>query len=180
MNEARRFLRYITPGILFGFFWLFFVWLALPDWTNSVLIKWFPPEGNSIAIIITTLLLSGALGYLFATIHHWCHWHLPCEKDVINHVKQIESLRKRHLIPSLDKPPKDHRLEALTTMSILWFERLQKGNPVGNSEDRVAAFGDICHAAGTARVASFLALLLAILICGFRGSWDLSGWNIFR
>jgi len=180
MNEARRFLRYITPGILFGFLALFFVWLALPDWTMSVLKDWFLTGGNSIAIIITTLLLSGALGYLFATIHHWCHWHLPIDNNVINHVQQIESLRKRNLIPSLDSTPPNPRLEALIIISILWFERLEKGTPVGNSEDRVAAFGDISHAAGTARVASVLALVTALSICIFRGSLDLSVCNIFR
>jgi len=180
MKETRHFLRYITPGVLFGFLTLFLVWIALADWTNSALKECVFAENNSLAFIITTLLISGVLGYLFATIHHCCHWHLPTDNNVINHVEQIKSLREKGLIPSLADTPANPRLEALTTISVLWFERLEMGNPVGNSEGRVAVFGDLAHGAGTARVASVFALLTAILICIFCGSFDLSLSNIFR
>jgi hypothetical protein len=126
------------------------------------------------------LLISGVLGYLFATIHHCCHWYLPTDKNVINHIDQIKSLREKKLIPSLADTPANPCLEALTTISVLWFERLEQGNPVGNSEGRVAVFGDLAHGTGTARVASGFALLTAILICIFCGSLDLSLSNILR
>lgn len=180
MNEARRFLRYITPGILFGFLTLFLVWFVLPDWTNSVLNRCVFTQGNSIAILITTLFVSGALGYLFATIHHFCHWYLPTDNNIINHTEQIESLRKRGFIPQPSDTSANPRLEALTTVSVLWFERLKKGTPIGNSEIRVAAFGDLCHGAGTARVASLFSLLTAIAICVYYGNWDPSVFNVFR
>ncbi len=180
MNEARRFLRYITPGVLFGFLTLFLLWIALPEWTSSLLERGVTAQGNSIAIIIGSLFISGALGYLFATIHHCCHWYLPIDRNVINHTEQIRSLRERGLIPTLADTPADPRIEALTTISVLWFERLRAKGPIGNSENRVAAFGDLCHAAGTARVASAFALLAAVLICMHYGSWNPSAYNVWR
>lgn len=177
MNEARRFLRYIMPGVLFGLLTLFLVCIVLPEWTSSILKEQVFAKGSSAAIIIGSLFASGAIGYLFATIHHWCHWHSPFDENVINHTKQIASLRKKGLIPpptdTLDNP----RMEALTTISVLWFERLGEGNQVANSEDRVAAFGDLSHGAGTARVASAFALLAALLICTHYGCWNPSFWN---
>ena len=100
MKETRHFLRYITPGVLFGFLTISLVGIALTDWTSSVLMKWVFTEKNSLAFIITTLLISGVLGYLFATIHHFCHWYLPTDKNVINHTEQVNSLREKGLIPS--------------------------------------------------------------------------------
>jgi len=180
MNEARRFLQYITPGILFGFLTLFLVWLALPDSMSSVLNRCVFTQGNSIAILITTLLVSSALGYLFATIHHFCHWYLPIDKNIINHTEKIKSLRKRGLIPQPSVTPANPRLEALITVSVLWFERVEKGKAVGNSEDRVAAFGDLCHGAGTAHIASGFSLVTAMVICFYFGNWDPSASNVFR
>jgi hypothetical protein len=180
MNETRRFLRYITPGVLFGFLTLFFSWIALPGWTSSLLKLCVAAQENSIAIIIGSLFISGALGYLFATIHHCCHWYLPIDKNVINHTEQIKSLREKGFIPPLANTQTNPRIEALTTISVLWFERLEDNSPVGNSENRVAAFSDLTHSAGTARVASTCALLVAILLCMLYGNWNPSASNVIR
>lgn len=180
MNEAQRFLRYIMPGVLFGFLTLFLVWIVLPEWTSSILKEQVFAKGSSVAIIIGSVFASGAIGYLFATIHHWCHWHSPFDRNVIDHTVQAASLREKGLIPPLADPPADFRIEALTTISVLWFERLGEGNQVANSEDRVAAFGDLSHGAGTARVASAFALLVAVLVCTHYGRWDPSLSNMWH
>jgi hypothetical protein len=180
MQEARKFLRYITPGILFGVLTIFLLWIALPELVNEMLKACLIAKNNSLALAIGALLASGALGYLFATFHHWCHWYLPIDKDVINHTKQIKKLREKNLIPSLPIESKNPRLEALTMVSILWFERLQESGPIGNSENRVAAFGDLAHAAGTARVASVCSLVTSILVLLSFGTFNPTLFNIIR
>ncbi|MFH1976501.1 MAG: hypothetical protein ABIJ52_13260 [Pseudomonadota bacterium] len=180
MNETRRFLRYITPGVLFGFLILLFLWIAVPGWTISILKSYIAAKEKSITIIIGSLFISGALGYLFATMHHWCHWYLPIDKNVINHTEQIKKLREKGFIPPITCVQPNPRLEALTIVSILWFERLGDSSPVGNSENRVAAFSDLAHSAGTARVASACALMAAILLCMLYGNWNPSVPNVIR
>jgi hypothetical protein len=137
-------------------------------------------KDNSLAVAIGSLLASGALGYLFATLHHCCHWYLPIDQNIINHTQQIKELREKGLIPPLSQEPDNPRLEALTTVSILWFERLQDGGPVGNAENRVAAFGDLAHASGTARVASACSLIFTILILWSYGTFTPTLGNVMR
>lgn len=180
MNEARRFLRYITPGILFAVLTFFLLWLALPEFADKIIKTCFFTKDNSVAIAIGALLASGALGYLFATIHHFCHWNLPIDQNVINHTEQIAKLRKEGFIPSLKYTPDNPRLEALTTLTILWFERLQPGGPIGNSENRAAALSDLAHAAGTARVAAACSLFTSILIIMSCSTYNPSEENVLR
>jgi hypothetical protein len=181
MNEARRFIRYITPGFLFGSLILFLLWIALPEWTCSIFKSMLFEERNFLAVIIGSIFTSGVLGYLFATIHHCCHWKLSFDRQVIDHTKKIKSLREKGIIPPMPSDsPTDTKLEALITISTLWFERLQKHNPIGNSENRVAAYADLAHAAGAARVASFFALLMTIIICILYGDWSPTGNHIIR
>lgn len=173
MNEARRFIRYIIPGFLFLTLMLFMLWMVLPEWIvfilKEILIK---DDNNALAIIIVSIFTSGALGYLFATFHHWCHWHICFDREVINHSKQINLLIERGLItPCTDKCSDDKR-EALITISTLWFEHLGRDNPIGNSENRVAIYGDLAHAAGAARIAASFALIMTIIICMRYGEWN--------
>ncbi len=180
MQEARRFLRYITPGILFGVLTFFLLWIALPELANEMLKVCLFTKNSSVALAIGSLLASGALGYFFATLHHCCHWYLPIDQNVINHTEQIKKLRESGLIPPPSQESDNPRIEALTIVSILWFERLQEGGPVSNSENRVAGFSDLAHAAGTARVASACSLIIAILTLLSYGTYNPTMANIIR
>lgn len=181
MNEARRFLRYLTPGYLFAILMFFLLWISIPKWTVSVLKNSLLDEKHSLAIIIGSIFTSGALGYLFATIHHWCHWHCPKDIKTLDHTEHIAYLRKEGLIP-FEPPgsPSDTKLESLITTSVLWFERLEKNTLIGNSANNAAAISDLAHSAGAARIASFFALLMAMVICALYGEWHPTKTNIAR
>lgn len=183
MNEARRFIRYIIPGFLFVTLMFFMLWIVLPEWTVSILKEVFIKDDNPLAIIIGSIFTSGALGYLFATFHHWCHWNICFDREVINHSTQISSLIERGLIkPCPDKCKcNDDKCEALITISTLWFERLGRDNPIGNSENRVERYGDLAHAAGAARIAALFAVIWTIIICMlYGGEWSPTTNNIIR
>jgi hypothetical protein len=74
MDDARRFLRYVLPGLVFGIETLLWLFIVFPGWTQSQLLSVSAKDG--IALAIGSVLASGAVGYVFATVHHWCHWHL--------------------------------------------------------------------------------------------------------
>lgn len=144
------------------------LWIVLPGWTVSILKEiLIKDSNNALALIIGSIFTLGVLGYLFATYHHWRHWHICSDREVINHSKKIKALIENEDVePCCDKCEcSDDKCEALITISTLWFERLGRDNPIGNSENRVERYGDLAHAAGTARIAAFFALIMTIIIC---------------
>lgn len=181
MNEAQRYLRYVMPGVLFGVQTLILLWIVLPEWTSEKIIRPLSAKDTSVAIAIASVFVSGALGYVFATFHHWLHWHFPLDRVIIDHSKQIENLRERGLLPpSPSNAPSDKRLEAFDAMTAAWLPRLQENTPIGNAEKRITRFSDLAHSAGAARVATTAAFAIAILTCCLVGKWNLTLGSCFR
>ena len=162
MDETKRFLRYVVPGILFGSETALFLWILLPNWTGTHLGPFV--SDASLGSALVGVLASGSLGYVIATVHHWLHWRSPTDQHIIDHSAQIAALRRRGLLRAPALPPEDPRREALETMTVEWFQRNEDSCPIGNATNRAASLSDLAHASGTARVASLLALLTAFLV----------------
>lgn len=60
MDEARRFLRYVIPGVAFIVQTLLILWILIPDWTLDMIAKLRADTG--IGIVIAALFGSGGLG----------------------------------------------------------------------------------------------------------------------
>lgn len=179
MDETRRLLRYVVPGVLFGAETAFFLWILLPKWTEARL---GPLIGDaSIGAAVAGVLASGSLGYVLATAHHWLHWRSPTDRRTIDHSRKISDLRRRNLLAApASGEIQDARLEALDAMTAEWFQRHQEGNPIGNATARATSLSDLAHAAGTARVASALALVTAVVVYMCVGIWSPSVSTVFR
>lgn len=177
MDEARRLVRYVFPGILYGIETSFFLWIVLPDWTSQVLSSALTL--SSLGGVLAATLASGAIGYVFATLHHWLHWHSPTDLNIIDHTQAIRDLRRDGVLPNRDAD--EHpRLEAFDTMTAEWSIRSTDGTPCANATERARAFGDLAHSAGTARVASALALLTAITTCMIVAKWTTTTPAVLR
>jgi hypothetical protein len=161
------------PGVLYAVQALILFWFALPAWTAATLIKPLSGTNSAFAIALASIFVSGAIGYVFATIHHWLHWNSPTDRNVIDHTDAIAALRRDALLPPpRARSPHNARLEAFDTMSAAWFQRLQPGESMGNAERRVAVFSDLAHAAGAARVASAFSLLTVLGTCLIVAHWS--------
>ena len=74
-NEARRFLRYVNPGLVFAVQALLLLFIINPAWTTTQLLRQTKDAGAGLAVAL--FLALGGLGYLFSVVHHRLHWSLP-------------------------------------------------------------------------------------------------------
>lgn len=149
MDEARKFLRYIMPGLVFGtltLLWLFIIDPHFKDYFLSTI------KESALGTALGSLLMSGSLGYIFATIHH-C-FHSKCDIDVLNHSPLINSVNIKS----------DSQEEALVISTALWCQMRDKECIKDATYKKLESLGNQVHALGTARVASFFALVTALII----------------
>ena len=179
MDDPRRLLRYVMPGVLYGMETVVFLWIVLPTWVSSVL--WPTLAGNaSFGAVVGAVVVSGSLGVLFATIHHWLHWHSPTDRGILDHSKKISSLRKLGFLPEVAPGLSSDRAEALDTLTIEWWKRAGPGTVVGNATSRAVSLSDLAHSAGAARVASAGALFSVLTACAIVGVPAFSAQAIVR
>ena len=158
MNEAKKLLRYIFPGVLFLVEFLLLTLMVLPCWAENIVS--FLTKDMSTAL--GGLMSAGALGYFFSVIHHLCHWSLPCDQNVINHSDNIDRLVVESLIPPTTSAATKKREAALDLTLLIWHSRLSTGHAIASADGKVSSLSDVAHSAGTARIASAFALVLAL------------------
>jgi hypothetical protein len=176
VDESRRFLRYVVPGAVYGVLTTLWLSIVLPDWVIPKLAS-LANLGTALAGVIT----SGALGCIFATAHHWCHWHVPWYKNVFDHSGMVNSLLEKQKILSLPKGSKVDRKRADVIVTTLWCQRTKEGGSVGpEAEKRVSAQTDLTHALGAICVASFVAFVSTLIVCWCFGTFSRNPWDLIR
>lgn len=167
MDEAKRFLRYVTPGLVFLINTLILLWVIEPDVAYTIL-KYFSKE-SGLGLAITTLLGSGGIGFMFSFAHHELHWR--CKHDGIDHTQCVASLRAKGIIrlknrnsgEVLDDTVMPDRFEAWSILTGLWYERLAKNDSlIKGADPKASSLTDLVYSVGTARVASVAAWVIAI------------------
>lgn len=191
-EEGRRFLRYVMPGLVYGVETLLFFFIVLPESTLSVLSKVNSKEALGTSVV--AFFASGALGYIFASIHHFVHWQLcfSCfEKDIFDHKNVIVKLLKARLIPPIgfvgidgrikqfkaERRPVKKREIAQSISLALWYH-FEKDQHLG--KDGIDHLGNQAHGLGTARIASFFALVTTVLLSAQYGTLNLELCPIMR
>ncbi|TAK67463.1 MAG: hypothetical protein EPO19_11060 [Betaproteobacteria bacterium] len=165
MEETRRFLRYLLPGLVYGTQTVLSLSLVLPTWTLGQLSQ--VGAKDSLGIIIAGIFGSGALGYFFATVHHWLNW--TCEQRILDHSPIVNRLQQRGLISNRG----DNRQAAEVISFALWYTQLGAGRPIGEIVDRkLTALGDRAHGLGATRVGAVFALATTLLFCIVVGSFQ--------
>lgn len=147
MDEARRFLRYVMPGFVYGIETPLWLLIIFPTWTQSIMANLMMKDG--LGVTLGRVLTAGALGYIFAAIHHVCHWLPLCfEKGIFDHSSIVRKI--------LNKPDdeKIERPEALKVSLAYWCQQVDGGAIKDTAEKKVNSLGDQAHALGAARVAS--------------------------
>jgi len=169
MDEARRFLRYVLPGLVYGIETLLWLYILFPEWTYSVILV--AAGKDSLGVALWGVLASGAVGYIFATVHHWCHWHLSIDRGILDHSALINQL---HVTEAHKQ--KVSRQEALVVSLARWY-RTELGEAARKKLD---SLGDQAHALGTARVASFFSVVIPLMVCFTIGTLTLAPESIVR
>lgn len=166
MDEARRFLRYILPGLLFAIEVVLLLLLLRPDLALAQLTAVKDAEG--LGLVLAALVASGGLGFFLSTLHHTFHWWpwTPRPKAV-DHSTVIENLVKARILSIRRVDGKEFNATALTReqawmiLSGLWHPRSNSSESIKGADKAAAALADMVHSTGTARVAAFAAPIVA-------------------
>jgi hypothetical protein len=186
-DEARRFLRYIVPGLVYGVTFLSLMLIVLLDPTIDFLAS--VTEKNGLGLAATGVLASGGLGYIFAAIHHGVHWYFPCDQDVFDHRTIVGRLQSAGLVSPTNEELRrladrttlsairESRITAQTISLIHWYRHLETRKA---GKDQIDNLGNQAHSLGTTRIAAIFALLSAVAVCANYGRTDLSLLAVFR
>jgi len=168
MNEAQRFLRYVTPGLMFLAEALVLLLILLPDWTITTL-KENLREHEALGVVFATLLASGGVGFVFSVMHHVVLWSW-IDAEILDLSGVVARLLKLKVLELCDantgeklKLEEVSRIDGWVIVTSLWNIRLE------NSQIKAAApqgqlMTDLTHTAGTARVATFFSFAAAMIV----------------
>lgn len=153
MDDARRFLRYVMPGIVYGVETIFLLWITCPTWTQRVITNNL--EKDNLGVILGSVLVFGGLGYIFSTIHH--ARETGDEEDRIFDHKSIAM--------KIEPGWKGTWEEAMAFSYAHWYTQMNLGNIHDDANKKVHSLGDQAHGLGTANIASFASYLTTLVIC---------------
>ena len=184
MDEARRFLRYVTPGGLFLGETVGLLFLIFPTWVKCTLMEIKGDAG--IGLTIAGLLATGALGFVLATIHHARFNRLPYSED-INFRDAVREFVRNHLIVVIDlaedrevAPNSIDRVFAFAIVTSLWHQLTALSPRLNGVDLRAQQLADIAHSLGTAWVASTLAPIVVLTVAVLNSALSLSAEHVAR
>jgi hypothetical protein len=184
MDDARRFLRYVTPGLVFLIEALVLLWVLSPDRARGYLAGLKGDTG--VGLVLAALLGSGGLGFVFSVAHHRLHW--LGTRGVINHTDFVKRLQASDILRLVDARTGNDlvttvrmgRFEAWTIVTGLWNERVEASQRIKGAEPRAASLVDLMHSMGTGRVASSCAVLFACSLPYTGGQPAMEGPSVAR
>jgi hypothetical protein len=156
MNDARRFLRYVIPGIVFAIEAGILMCCLFPGWA-SLQISAFQKD-SGVGFLIAAVAASGGLGLIFSSIHQCIHWRKG--REMIDHRLVIKRLVDNRILRLQEKVAEHLSCEeAWIIYSTLWHQRLKDNKRIESAAARADDMVDIMHSMGTARVASVTAVI---------------------
>lgn len=163
MDEARRFLRYVLPGLAF----ILEIWLYLFIAGHDIAHKMLGFVSHGIAYPVLMFVVAGGIGYFLAVIYHTLYGfdcfaslgidHRPVIKDVVNRGFIKLCLRNTN-DNDLVSPERLTRKGAWCVLNSIWHTRTKSSKQIEGADIRVNNFIDIVHGLGATLVGSILAI----------------------
>ena len=163
MDEGRRFIRYVVPGVVSGVLLLLYLVLADPTRMSS----WLENPNLNPAQLLGLVVAAGAVGYPLSVIHHLLYGSIyslfrsvpdfrPTLANAVRHGNLVLRVHQDH------RALTECEIRALSprgswlTLNSIWFDLLEpKLQP---AEERSRSLFDIMHASGTLFVGALVAL----------------------
>lgn len=167
-DEARKFFRYVMPGILYMLLTIAFLALVDLPLAKTIIENFFDGKGG-LGIVVATFFSSGGVGYLFASLHHFVFWRCSGFENVFDHRELALELDRigrislseieREVIQS-DDIYQARRVSQAAAMT-LWYKEHTNQHP---GKDGIDHLGNQAHALGTAAVSVFFAAITALIV----------------
>lgn len=161
MEEARRFFRYVIPGLVF-----------IVDVLATILILDYGKflnvlkEANNVGSILGMLVVSGRLGYIFSNIYFCLYWSFK-KCHAVNHVDVIKSLKEKLIIRNTDGKNCLENLDkhkSWVIMNLFWHCRLKEVKRIEGINPKNDQLTDITHGLGTTIIASLSAAIMCLFL----------------
>ncbi len=184
MEDARRFLRFVLPGLAFTLEMILFLWILRPSQVTCFMNTHFTKDvglGPAVAIFVG----SGGLGFFLSSLYHAVYWFPFLDgprfsRFVIDHRRAIQEARAEgilHLVAQKQRveqgPERDlteaevsaiSRLHAWQIITALWHARIGRSPRLEKANPRTGSLASILHGVGTLTVGTALILLLFIAL----------------
>jgi hypothetical protein len=168
MDEARRFLRYVTPGLIYAILVGLLLWIILPDYTEAKIAAL--ANNAQLGSVLGAILLTGGLGFLFSAVHHAAHW--LSQDHASDHQRFLADMAFGGVIEFRDRRTGDAVVapgtakDAWTALTALWYQRVTTSERIRAATERSTALSDLTHSLGTARVSSWTAIVTVVVVLG--------------
>jgi hypothetical protein len=173
MDEARRFLRYVTPGLAFAVQALFLFFILDRCWTFDLIKDLSTKAGAGAAIGL--FLTSGGLGYLFSVVHHVVHNMVDHPLiSAVDHTEAVKELMAKGCLNIGIESEAVNRDTAWLAVTAVWKERLDEefgSSKIRSANEYATALMDHVHSAGAVRMSALCALVLLFSFIVFPVPW---------
>jgi hypothetical protein len=167
MEEARRFLRYVIPGLVF----LIEITLYLSLSVNGGFLKSLRDLGKDLGFALLLFLASGGLGFLLGVVYHSLYWTTGFCKLVVTHLPLVKDCIERGWL-KLQKREDGSELDvnvltqsgAWRIVTAFWHERKESSQRIKAANSRTDSLTDIMHGLGTTFIGSILAIFAWIFV----------------
>jgi hypothetical protein len=159
MDEAKRFFRFILPGLSSLVEFVFFVWLLIPS--KVVCCK---DELKEIGTVVGLLVGSGALGFILSNLYHAVSWGVFRGALTINHKRLIERACKGEILKlhqqdggAAISPETVSRRDSWRIATAIWHARIKISPRIEGANTRTDSLTSIVHGLGTLLIGTAVA-----------------------
>src|SRR5262249_52013292 len=142
MDEARRFLRYLMPGVVFGTETALLLLIVLPG--PCLRLIGAVPKENGLFLAVASILASGGVGFILSVIYHRLLWGLDLALDYRPLMSRLVSagiLTLQVFGPTeIEELPPDRKLnrqEAWVLLTAIWHVYLESSPRIRAAEPKI-------------------------------------------
>lgn len=158
MEEAKRYMRYVFPGLSFFLEVIIALYLKLGFQKIESYLK--------LDIALTAILASGVIGYIFSNLYYCYFWKCSFNsKSRLNYKKVVEkSLKKFERSFGIIDFSKLKQRDAFIMLNSFW--QINKAKEYGFIENQVGNLNNVLHSLGTAIFLTILGWIFGLFIIG--------------
>jgi len=162
MNDVRRFMRYILPGLAYAIELLIALIFSKDIDINQL------KDFDYIGVVFGVFLASGAMGYIFSIIYFgtlWKYKYAPDYRPVFISLKnKTQIINQDEKIISVENLTKD---DAKSLISLYWYHNIVESERIKGINPYVDRLLDITHGLGAFLIGTFFSIIPWIIIHTF-------------
>ena len=168
MDEAKRFLRFVLPGLAVVLEFGLFLSILRPSQVARFLSEHMQSIGG-IGTALTLFVGSGGLGFILSSLYHSISWGPFSGYLAINHKRMIEDAVRNNSLRLIEQgtgervqPDRISRRDAWRIATAVWHGRLGRSDRLRGANARTDSLTSIVHGVGTLTTGTILVVCLSL------------------